>query len=187
MRFSLISAVATLGSVMAQPVTRALNAQAMVDGLNQLTTKAQALQAPAKSITILNSPLLMIGQGPWPAIIAGYSDIVTTATTVISQTPGTKPSFGESCDTVTDSYLTFTSTNVETLNILIGKAEILDRVPVIGPPISSVLRHVEGVYDTLVIFLIDTCESDATKIQTEADSLGAALDKAIKAYEQLGR
>ncbi|CCC09418.1 hypothetical protein SMACR_05165 [Sordaria macrospora] len=185
MRFSLISAIGTLGSVVAQPVTRALTSNQMVDGLKQLTTKANALERPAKSITVVNSPLIVIGQGPWPAIVSGYTDIVSTATTIIAQTPGTQPSFGDSCEAVTEGYLKFASTNEEVLNILIGKAGILTQMPFIGPPVSAVLRQVEGVYDNLTIFLINTCESDAKNIQEQGNTLGAALEKAIKAYERL--
>lgn len=41
-------------------------AQQVISSLQQLTQKYQNLQAPAQSITILNGPLLVIGQGPYP-------------------------------------------------------------------------------------------------------------------------
>jgi hypothetical protein len=31
-----------------------------------ITQKSQALQAPAQSITVINGPLIIIGQGPFP-------------------------------------------------------------------------------------------------------------------------
>ena len=33
------------------------------------------------------------------------------------------------------------------LNILIGKAGILQKVPLVGPPVATVLRSVEGIVD----------------------------------------
>lgn len=47
-------------------VMGALTPQQIADGLSSITQKAQALQAPAQSITILNAPLVAIGQGPFP-------------------------------------------------------------------------------------------------------------------------
>ena len=38
----------------------------VVEALRGLTQKSQALQAPAQSITIINGPLVLIGQGPFP-------------------------------------------------------------------------------------------------------------------------
>lgn len=40
--------------------------QQIADGLASITQKFQTLQAPAQSITILNAPLIVIGQGPFP-------------------------------------------------------------------------------------------------------------------------
>lgn len=37
----------------------------VVANLNSLTQKSQALQAPAQSITIVNGPLVIVGQGPF--------------------------------------------------------------------------------------------------------------------------
>jgi hypothetical protein len=89
--------------------TQATPAQ-VVDNIRALTQKSQALQGPAQSISIINGPLILIGQGPFPVsetqlksdsshskltasqtIIAGFTDIVTTATVAISQMQGMPP------------------------------------------------------------------------------------------------
>ena len=41
----------------------------------------------------------------------------------------------------------FASVNVDTLNILLGKAGLFSTVPFIGQPVAAVLRQVENVYD----------------------------------------
>jgi len=51
---------------LAAPFVSALTAQQIVDNINMLTVKSQALQGPANSITIINGPLIIIGQGPFP-------------------------------------------------------------------------------------------------------------------------
>lgn len=44
----------------------AVTPQQAVENIAALTTKSQALQAPAQSITLVNGLLLPIGQGPFP-------------------------------------------------------------------------------------------------------------------------
>jgi hypothetical protein len=65
--------------------------QQIVDGIKLITQKSQALQAPAQSITLVNAGLFAIGAGPFPTIIAGFSDIVSTANTLVAQLPNTAP------------------------------------------------------------------------------------------------
>jgi hypothetical protein len=87
MRFSQIFAGLTLAS----SAMAAATPQQIADGIRAITQKSAALQGPAQSITILNAPLIVIGQGPFPAIIAGFQDIVSTATVLAGQLEGTQP------------------------------------------------------------------------------------------------
>ncbi len=82
----LISAMALVAPIIAQTTPAQV-----VDNIKMLTQKSQALQAPAQSITIINGPLILVGQGPFPQIIAGFTDIVITATTAVSQMQGMPP------------------------------------------------------------------------------------------------
>lgn len=47
-------------------VIAAASPQQVADGIKSLTQKSQDLQGPAQSITIVNTPLIVIGQGPFP-------------------------------------------------------------------------------------------------------------------------
>ncbi|KAJ8126443.1 hypothetical protein O1611_g7193 [Lasiodiplodia mahajangana] len=137
-----------------------------------------------RRITIVNAPLIVIGQGPFPAIISGFTEIVTTATTIISQTDGTpKITSQADADLVFDAFRGFVRVHQELLNILIGKAGILTQVPFIGPPVATVLRSVEGVVDSIAFFLIDTVEARTKDIESEANSLGSTLDLTISKYQ----
>jgi len=90
------------------PAFAAVTPAQAVSNIRTLTTKSQALQAPAQSINIVNGPLIVVGLGPFPVrleksrhhfpylmltnkqpIIAGFADIVTTVTAVIAQMQGT--------------------------------------------------------------------------------------------------
>jgi hypothetical protein len=81
----------TSAMAMAVPVVAQLTPAQVVSNINMITQKSQALQAPAQSITIINGPLIIIGQGPFPQIITGFVDIVSTATTAIAQMQGMAP------------------------------------------------------------------------------------------------
>jgi hypothetical protein len=58
------------------------------DDIQQITWKSQALQQPTQSITIVNGPLIIIGQGPYPKICVGLADIVSTTQTTVSKMDG---------------------------------------------------------------------------------------------------
>jgi hypothetical protein len=62
MRFSFLTALAVLGSVVAGQVTSTV----VVTNINTLTVKSQNLIEPAKQLSILNAPQLLLGLGPWP-------------------------------------------------------------------------------------------------------------------------
>lgn len=54
------------------------------------------------------------------------------------------------------TLLQFVRVHQQLLNILIGRAGLLQSVPVIGGPMASVLRQVEGVVD--VSFFFHPCQ-----------------------------
>lgn len=71
MQFSTIKlAVAALAvcsdAVLGAVIERAITPAQMVTNIQLLTSKSQALQAPAQSISIINGPLIVVGLGPFP-------------------------------------------------------------------------------------------------------------------------
>lgn len=87
----LFSKIFAAGALMASSAMAALSPQQIADGLKTITDQSAAIKNPAQSITIVNAPLIVIGQGPFPQIISGFTKIVTTATVTISQLDGTQP------------------------------------------------------------------------------------------------
>ncbi|KAI0403555.1 UVI-1 [Xylaria palmicola] len=182
----LFSKIFSAGAVMAASAMAALTPTQIADGLRRVTTLSQDLQAPAQSITIVNAPLIVIGQGPFPDIISGFTQIVSTATVVVGQFPGTAKITNEADATlVFDVFRNFVRVHQELLNILIGKVGVLTKVPLVGQPVAAVLRSVENVVDTIAITLINTVESRAQDLESEANSLGSSLDLCIQQYEGL--
>jgi hypothetical protein len=118
-------AITTIALVaFAVPVFTAITPAQVVGNIRSLTQKSQALQAPAQSVNIINGPLIVIGQGPFPVrmselkgssfylkltasqtIISGFVDIVSTATTAIAQMQGMTPvTAGADSDAIYDAF-----------------------------------------------------------------------------------
>nr|BAA96293.1 UVI-1 [Bipolaris oryzae]BAA96294.1 UVI-1 [Bipolaris oryzae] len=176
----------TAALALAAPISAAITPAQMVDNIKMVTAKSQALQAPAQSITIVNGPLIVIGQGPFPQIIAGFTDIVTTVTVAIAQMDGSQPvKAGAQADAIFDAFREFVRVHQALLNILIGKAGLFTTVPFIGQPVAAVLRQIESVVDTIAFAIIDLVQSRAADLQREANNLGGTLDICINSYQGL--
>ncbi|XP_014555455.1 hypothetical protein COCVIDRAFT_102275 [Bipolaris victoriae FI3] len=176
----------TAALALAAPISAAITPAQTVSNIKMLTSKSQALQAPAQSITIINGPLIVIGQGPFPQIIAGFTDIISTVTTSIAQMQGSEPvKAGPDSDAIFDAFREFVRVHQVLLNILIGKAGLFTTVPFIGQPVAAVLRQLESVVDTIAFMLIDTVQSRSADLIKEANNLGATLDVCINSYQGL--
>jgi hypothetical protein len=54
---------------------------------------------------------------------------------------------GPDSDAIFDAFRDFVMVHQQLLNILIGKAGLLQTVPVVGAPVATVLRSLEGIVD----------------------------------------
>jgi hypothetical protein len=166
------SAVAAL-AFCSNTVLGALTTEQIVANLNTLTTKSQDLQAPAESITAVNGPLIVVGQGPFPVsdpisllqvtnktsglltydhtlqeIIRGFVDIVNTGSNDAQELQGTDAiTNADDADSVYTAFRDFALVHEKLLNTLTGKAALFSDVPFIGQPIAAVLRQDESVID----------------------------------------
>ncbi|GAB1316863.1 hypothetical protein MFIFM68171_07073 [Madurella fahalii] len=180
--------VRLLAVAFAAPLFAALTPQQIVDSLQVLTTKSQALQAPAQSITIINGPLIVIGLGPFPQIITGFGDIVSTATTAAAALPGTAQITTDADATaVADAFREFVRVHQVLLNILIGKAGLFQTVPVIGAPVAAALPQVEAIVDTVAFAIADLVDPTTQKqrLYTDRSSLKGTLTITVNSYDGL--
>jgi hypothetical protein len=116
--------LATAALALAAPISAAITPTQVVDNIKTLTAKSQALQAPAQSISIINGPLVIIGQGPFPKIIVGFQDIVVTGTTYISQMGDmANVPAGKQSDDIYDAFR-----EVSTANLLLHGLRVLTTV-----------------------------------------------------------
>ncbi|KAH6675856.1 hypothetical protein B0J14DRAFT_626301 [Halenospora varia] len=183
MRFNLLTTAVTALTFFSAPSFAAVTPAQIVTNIQILTSKSQALQAPAQSINIINGPLIVIGQGPFPQIISGFADIVSTATVAISSMQGSADvPAGPPAQAIADAFREFVRVHQVLLNILIGKAGLFTTIPLVGAPVAAVLRQVEGVVDTIAFALIDMVQSQATELTNQHNSLSLTLDTTIKSY-----
>ncbi|GAQ91769.1 hypothetical protein KFL_008490030 [Klebsormidium nitens] len=160
----------------------------LVDSIKRATQQGQALQAPAQSITIINGPLIVIGQGPFPKIIVGFTEMITELTTSIAEAQGAERLSGADTTAVADAVRDMVRVHQALLNILIGKAGLFNTVPFIGQPVAEVLRQYEGVIDAYLFQLTDLASSEAASktISGQQMSLDGTTTIAINAYSGLG-
>jgi len=137
----------------------------VVADIESLTTKTLALQPQADMITLVNGPLIIIGQGPFPKLIQGFVDIVQTGSNSIQSQKASRPvPAGADADAITKAWtrvrflrgvarrLTLTKKQFSTahsklLNTMTQKAKLLNTVPLVGAPIAAVLRQDDGMID----------------------------------------
>lgn len=154
-----------------------------MDLQEQYDSKITALNAPAQSINIITAPLIVIGQGPFPTIITGISEIITLLN---SNTPTE--------DTVADPnksnglYDLNYKITCALMNILIGKAGILEKIPIVGEPVAAALRGLESAIEINVLSkglkkIKDT--EKRNKLENELSETMRCIAIAIQKYQGL--
>ncbi|CCF45608.1 UVI-1h [Colletotrichum higginsianum] len=183
MRFSILKAAVAALAVCNDVVLGQFTPAQVVMNIEVITTKSQALIAPAQNINLISGALLIIGQGPFPKIIAGFTDIVTTAGVALVQMRGMPPvPAGAQSDAIFEAFRTFVKVHQQLLNVLIGKAGLFTTIPIVGEPVAVVLRAVEDIVDTVAFALIDAVQSRAKDLEAELDSLTGTIQTATKQY-----
>ncbi|KAF2819630.1 hypothetical protein CC86DRAFT_306745 [Ophiobolus disseminans] len=168
---------------LAAPIAAQTSAQ-IVTTLTSLTTKSRAILPDAQSISLVNGPLFIIGQGPIPKVINGFRDIVVTATNALAADDRQPIAAGADSDAISTAFRTFVSAHQEVLNVLITKVEFF--LPQVGTePMVAILRQDEGVLDTLTFSLIDKVASRASDITAAGNDLDKTLTAAINAFSNV--
>lgn len=182
----LFSKIFSAGAVMAATAMAALTPGQIADNLKNITKQSQDLIAVASNITVGNAAQFGVGGAPIPSLITGFADIVTSGFTTVSQLVGTPPVTGNRDATlIFNAFRDFVTVHQELLNILIGKAGILSKVPMVGAPVAAALRQLEGVVDTIAFGLIDLVEARSKDLQEQANSVDAFLVLTIQKFERL--
>ncbi|KAH7071891.1 hypothetical protein BKA63DRAFT_59355 [Paraphoma chrysanthemicola] len=175
--------ILTSALALAAPIVAQSTPAQIISTLNTLTSKTQALQPIANTISAVNGVLLVIGQGPYPPIIQGLQEIITIATAEINQQSGTPPTpAGADADAVFNAYRSFATEHQSLLNTLTTKAGLSSTAPFVGAPMSAILRADESAIDSLSLSIIGITPSRAQDLTPLANSLSKTFQTAINAY-----
>ncbi|KAK3500604.1 hypothetical protein B0T13DRAFT_535448 [Neurospora crassa] len=188
MRFSLISAIATLGSVvMAQPVVRSATSPQVCDSLKVLKEKAQKLQVSCQG-TEWGAHSIIASHGAF-SIIAGNGDMLLAGTKTLSDLEGTNPFTAEECTAITDSFMEFSAAQKVYLDFLAAKLVVLTKAPLstVGPSVAVSLTNLMDVYTKLDTKLVSLYASKAEELTSEAKTFEATLDSAISKFGSVGK
>ncbi|KXH30826.1 UVI-1 protein [Colletotrichum simmondsii] len=186
MQFSVLKLAVAALAICSDSVLGQTTPAQVVQNIDMVTKKSNDLIAPAQKIDLVSGPLLIVGLGPFPKIIAGFVDIVSTVTTAMAQMQGMPPvPAGPQSDAIFEAFREFVRIHQMLLNVLIGKAGLFSTVPIIGAPIAAVLRQVEKVVDSVAFALIGAVQSRATDLQVQAGMLTGTITTTIDRYEGL--
>ncbi|KAK0377859.1 UVI-1 protein [Colletotrichum limetticola] len=207
MQFSILKLAVAALAICSDSVLGQTTPAQVVQNIDMVTKKSNDLIAPAQKIDLVSGPLLVIGLGPFPKIITGFVDIVSTVTTAMAQMQGMPPvPAGPQSDAIFEAFREFVRIHQMLLNVLIGKAGLFSTVPLIGAPIAAVLRQVEKVVDvsspspvcpikkvwltllrlkSVAFALIGAVQSRATDLQVQAGMLTGTITTTIDRYEGL--
>ncbi|KAI1823655.1 hypothetical protein F4861DRAFT_308565 [Xylaria intraflava] len=176
------------GAVMAATAAATLTSVDIVADIKVLTQKSNALYPTAQDITVVNAPLISVGQGPFPAINHGLGDIINTATVTVNALGGS-PVITVEADVqlVIDAFRDFTDSYEGLLNILVVKADLLHNNANIGLSVSALLRGLEHVVDTLSVGLVAVVgvEAQVPALQVEVKALVDLLTVCIGKFEAI--
>ncbi|OJD38565.1 uvi-1 protein [Diplodia corticola] len=175
-----LPAVAGLAS--AAVMRRAVSADTMVAGIQDLTERSDA-------VTPLVAKLSPQDQVPYTAnyqaVISSLSDLITATGSDAAQFAETQPFADEAAQqAVCDAFYTFVQVQEKMLNALIGKSYLADTPS--GYPLAATLRTLEGADDTMAFSVLDAVPSCVDAATENKNSLDAKLAKAVCAYSPNG-
>ncbi|KAK3304735.1 UVI-1 [Chaetomium strumarium] len=155
-----LRSLVTGAALIAAPVMATLSPAELVDRINELTKKSEALHAPVQSITLTSAPLIALGQGPLPALLTGGADILSSATVLISNLDGIPQGASEDDLTkILDAFRDCVHVNQELLKVVVSKADLLKSIPVFGGPATVLLGPFEGFANAIAGLAINMSES----------------------------
>lgn len=116
-------------------------------------------------------------------VAQGFANIVSAITTDIT-TLGSVQIFNVQCDetAIVIALTEFVKVHQALLNIVIGKGQLLSKVPIAGVAVAAALRALEGVVDALAMAIIRLIPDEASCAQTQFSSLNTTLTSSLTSY-----
>ncbi|KAL2139658.1 hypothetical protein VTI28DRAFT_4883 [Corynascus sepedonium] len=122
-------------ALIAAPVMAALSSTELVERINDLTGKVQAVQTPVQSLTVVSAPLVVLGRGPLPEIIIAGADILSSTAATLWTLDGVPQDLTEAdADKIYAAFSDCVHACQELLSAMSSKAVLVKAVPALGGP-----------------------------------------------------
>jgi len=152
----------------------------ITNSLNSLKAKSQNLHVKAQTINMANGKLITSGGGPYPGIIAGIEEIISTGANLTSDMQGSPQLEGSDATAVADAFKEFVHVHQVLLHLLTSKAGLFKS----GQPVADVLRQEKDILDAVALGLINIDNSKQSELKTQQTALNSTLRAAIRAHSQ---
>lgn len=150
-----------------------------------LKAKSQALHPKAQAITLANGPLITSGQGPYPQVLAGLHEIISTATNFTTDIGGSPPVDENEAASIANAFKDFVHVHQVLLHSLTAKAGLFVSHPSkVRQPIADVLRQEKDIFELLGLGLIEVAKSKQNEIKSQQNSLIQTIRTSYRAYEK---
>jgi len=158
--------------------------QEIINVIHAMKTKSQALHPKAQSITLANGPLLSSGGGPYPQIIAGFHEIISTVTNFVDVIAGSASVEGNDAASIANAFKDFVHVHQVLLHSLTTKGGLFRTHPTdVRQPIADVLRQEKDTLETFCRALIEVAKSKQDVIKQQQLSLIQTIRACYRAYE----
>eukprot|EP00898_Chlorokybus_atmophyticus_P008629 jgi/Chlat1/8768/Chrsp90S09245 len=161
------------------------SASSLAASIKTLTAQSRAIRSIAETITTINGPLIILGQGPFPEIISRFVTITTTGVNVAVTLVGATAYPAANQGVVCNALIEFIHVHQALLGVLIDKGGLFSEVPLIGQPVAAVLQTLEAAVDTLAFGIVGTIPGCRTKAMNANQGLKSAFASAIQTYQGL--
>jgi len=184
MRFNISTLTTGALALLSAPLALAVEPLEIEASITTLTTKLQALEAPAQSINLINGRLILTGQGPYPKIISGLKDITSNAGTTLA-TISSSPVITDLDDeqNIFNAFAIFIDAYETLLSVLVGKAPLFASYPYVGSPVAGVLQQCKTAVDAMGLALEALIPDGSSDVLLETAAFNVGVESTIKAYQ----
>lgn len=157
----------------------------IINVIQALKAKSQALHPKAQSITLADGPLITSGQGPFPPILAGLHEIISTATNFVTDIGGSPQADDNEAASIANAFKDFVHVHQVLLHSLTAKAGLfISHSSKVRQPVADVLRQDKDILESLGLALIEVAKSKQNEIKSQQQSLVQTIRTSYRAYEK---
>jgi len=159
-----------------------MKAQEIINTLATLRTKSQAINTRAQSINMSTGKEMSSGGGPYPQVIAGLHELMSTMTNFTDDAHSSPDISDAEAKEIDDAYREFVRGHQVFLHLLTGKGALFKSTPEVGRSMQDVLRAERDVVESMGNVLAEAAPSISSDIKGQTKMLSQTITAAIRAH-----